>query len=95
MIGVDALLSQHIHNLLVGIVVAEHDDVITVSDAHEQESNRFLELPLALPEIGDVIAELDPLVSQSQMDLAAAMLGSSLFHSNALSPVTACPRIKV
>ena len=69
--------------------------MIAFSDAYEEEANGLLELLVILPEIRDVIAQLYPLVPQPQIYVAGAVSGSQLGHSNALSPVTACPRIKV
>ena len=79
----------------VRIVVTEHDCVIAFSDADEQESDCFLELPVVFPEVGDVIAELHLLVSHPEIYRASAVFRSALAHSNAFSPVTACPRINV
>src|SRR5215210_8134662 len=99
MVGVDSLPAQNVHDFLIGLVVAEHDDVLAIPDAEEEEAYCFFELSFVLPKIGDVIAQSYPLVPKPQRNLATAGLGSLLielrFHSNALSPVTACPRIKV
>jgi hypothetical protein len=95
--GIDSALTEQIDDFIVGIVVTEYDHVIPVSDSDEQEANRLLELVLGLPEIRDVIAEVDSFVSQPKLDVAATPLGSLFygFHSNAFSPVTAWPRMRV
>src|SRR5687768_4096222 len=93
--GIDAVAVEDGKYARIGLVVSEDDGVVALPDTENDEVHRLVELLVLLPEIGNVVAQPDALAAQAELDISFGTPKMRRQFSNALRPVTACPRMSV